>query len=591
MGATTQVSIRAWLAGILLALLAAVAPSPATAATAGGLKQLTGTKGCIVDEASVPTGCEDVRAMQNIGDVAVSPDGENAYVTSIDRDAIVVFDRDATTGALTQKPSITGCVTSNPGFSGPDSCNLVAPAEILDGAHGVAVSPDGANVYVASAASGRLTGFNRAGDGTLTLNNFSNFSGSSHPISSVAVSPDGATVYLGGTGNGGQVAQYRREPGGAITFINCWAVSACPQSAPNLGPVRDVEVSPDNKELLVATGAALLGWDRVTAAGPTQGNLTPSGSVNRCVSATTLSGTCQAQPAMVELRNLAFADGGARLLVASDFSLSQVNRNPTTNDLAPDTTGNCFSYPASVFAGCTPVPGGNCCTDFYPAREVAATPNGDNVYLGTKAPNPNIYGLESTGAMSLIPAPLGCTNPSGAEGCATFRQGVGVEAMATAPNNRHLYAGGNNRLFSFAIDRPPTCANVSAEIDLNTAGPVQLSCTDPDGDALTYEIVSQPAKGSLGGVQGSSVTYGPFLGTSGTDTFTYRARGAGIASDPATATVTVGESEACLEARTKLKKAKKKLKKLKKNDAPAAKLKKAKKKVKKAKKAVKKACG
>lgn len=595
MAGLLQTPIRAACALVPLALIAwlMVTPSPAAAASAGGLKQLTGTKGCIVDEVSIPAGCEDVRAMQNIGDVAISPDGENAYVTSIDRDAVVVFDRNATTGALTQKTSITGCVTSNSGFSTPDSCNLITPPELLDGARGVAVSASGANVYVVT-DSGRLVAFNRAGDGTLALNNSSNFSGAGNPLNSVAVSPDGATVYPAGTGGGGIVGVYSLDADGSVTFKTCYAVTTCPQSAPNLGPVTDVEVTPDNRELLITTTTALLGWDRVTAVGATQGNVTPSAAVNRCVSATTLSGTCQARAGMLEVKALALADGGSRVFVAGGQSLTVVNRDPATNVLTPDTAGNCFTYPTANFTGCTSVSGSACCTNFYPARDVVAMPNGDNVYLGTRASNPTIYGFDSSGALSLIPAPLGCTNPTASEGCSTFRQGVAVEAMAAAGNSRHVYAGGNSRLFSFVLDRPPTCANVSAETELNTAGPVQLSCSDPDGDPVTYEIVSQPAKGSLGSVQGSTVTYGPFLGTTGTDTFTYRARAAGVPSDRATATIDVvagGDDEACAEARAKLKKAKKKLKKLRKNDAPAAKIKKAKKKVKKAKKKVAEACG
>jgi hypothetical protein len=68
---------------------------------------------------------------------------------------------------------------------------------------------------------------------------------------------------------------------------------------------------------------------------------------------------------------------------------------------------------------------------------------------------------------------------------------------------------------------------------------VTLSCSDPDGDAVTYEKVTDPSRGTLAGISGNHVSYGPQPGTSGVDSFQYRARAAGVASDPATALVNV----------------------------------------------------
>ena len=51
-------------------------------------------------------------------DVAVSPDGANVYVASIASfsgvsDGVLVFDRNPSTGALTQKAGTSGCVTED----------------------------------------------------------------------------------------------------------------------------------------------------------------------------------------------------------------------------------------------------------------------------------------------------------------------------------------------------------------------------------------------------------------------------------------------------------------------------------------------
>ncbi len=65
-----------------------------------------------------------------------------------------------------------------------------------------------------------------------------------------------------------------------------------------------------------------------------------------------------------------------------------------------------------------------------------------------------------------------------------------------------------------------------------------LTCTDPDGDALTLSIVDGPSKGSLDGMNGGAVTYTPDAGESGADSFTYRASDGTAQSAPATVSIT-----------------------------------------------------
>ena len=62
-----------------------------------------------------------------MGDVVVSPDGENVYVTSTTRNAISIFDRNTTTGRLTQKTGVLGCITVTAATATNENCNLIAP--------------------------------------------------------------------------------------------------------------------------------------------------------------------------------------------------------------------------------------------------------------------------------------------------------------------------------------------------------------------------------------------------------------------------------------------------------------------------------
>ena len=76
----------------------------------------------------------------------MSPDGRSAYVASFFSSAVDVFDRDTATGALVQKAGAAGCIADTPTAGCTDGRSLAGP-------RGVAVSPDGLSVYVASSAA------------------------------------------------------------------------------------------------------------------------------------------------------------------------------------------------------------------------------------------------------------------------------------------------------------------------------------------------------------------------------------------------------------------------------------------------------
>ena len=77
---------------------------------------------------------------------------------------------------------------------------------------------------------------------------------------------------------------------------------------------------------------------------------------------------------------------------------------------------------------------------------------------------------------------------------------------------------------------------------------VTLNCSDPDGDALTYSKVTDPAHGALGAASGNSVTYTPANGYFGADSFTYKASDGTADSAPATVSLTVTHAPSCSNA-------------------------------------------
>jgi hypothetical protein len=91
-------------------------------------------------------------------------------------------------------------------------------------------------------------------------------------------------------------------------------------------------------------------------------------------------------------------------------------------------------------------------------------------------------------------------------------------------------------------NRCPDGVNASAQT-VNVTKDAQMSITlqasDGNGDALTYSIVSQPAHGTLGMLNGAAVTYTPASGYTGADQFSFNASDAVVTSNTAVVTINV----------------------------------------------------
>lgn len=121
-------------------------------ARTGRLSQPPGAAGCVNENGS--GACADGTALQGAIALAVSPDGRNVYLASGGSDAVAVFARARTTGALAQLPGTLGCV----GAALPGTC---AESRGLTGAYAVTVSPDGRNVYAAGPFDDAIVTFAR----------------------------------------------------------------------------------------------------------------------------------------------------------------------------------------------------------------------------------------------------------------------------------------------------------------------------------------------------------------------------------------------------------------------------------------------
>jgi DNA-binding beta-propeller fold protein YncE len=362
--------------------------------TSGELTQLAGAAGCVSEDGSGGA-CADGNALKGPQTVAVSPDGKNVYVATGFSHAVVVFQRNPTTGALTQLPGHAGC-TSHSGSEG--TCT---DGRALNGPTSVAVSPDGNNVYVGSLFSHSIAVFQRdattgeltqlpAGAGCVREDGRGCRDGRGLDfLRSVTVSPDGKTVYASGS----SVAILRRntttgalfQPGDPSSCVSDTGSTPSDQvctDAKALAVPESVAVSLDGKNVYAASSAsdAVAVFRRNTTNGTLTQLAGPAGKAG-CVSETGSGGTCADGKALERPFAVAVSTDGKSVYAASIRSdaVSAFTRN-TTNGVLTQLPGQ---------AGCVSETGsGGTCADgkaLDEASAVAVSPDGGSVYVGTQA--------------------------------------------------------------------------------------------------------------------------------------------------------------------------------------------------------------
>jgi DNA-binding beta-propeller fold protein YncE len=367
------------LAGLVLLLTAGVA-----LAVTGAITQPAGTAGCISEDGVGQ--CTAGQALSGAWGVAVSPDGKSVYVASSSSDAVARFNRNTTTGALTQPTGTAGCISE----TGAGPC---ADGHGLNGPQGVAVSPDGKSVYVGSLASDAVVRLNRnTTTGAITqpagsagcISDSGGSCADGHGLVSpfgVVVSADGKSVYV--ATNNTVVRLNRNTTTGAITQP---AGTAGCISEDGTGPCADghgffqqkgVAVSPDGKSVYVATIAAVLRLNRNT----TTGAITQPTGTAGCISDDG-SGPCADGHGIFGPYWVAVSSDGKNVYAVSVLSnaVARLNRNTTTGAITqPAGTAGCISED-----GTGPCADGHALSD---PRAVAVSADGKSVYFATFSSN------------------------------------------------------------------------------------------------------------------------------------------------------------------------------------------------------------
>ena len=414
--------------------------------------------------------------------LAVSPDGGDLYAVSGIGSAVVQFRREPAGGALT----FAACTTSNNGVS---ACSQIPGAAFagvdtgLSGLRGVAISPDGRNLYTAAEHGDAVATFARdTSTGALTyvgcVSSDSDVGGCAQlpgsvadgtntPLAglrSVTVSPDGSSVHVAAAGSDAVTTFARDQASGALTFLGCTTssttTSGCTTipgataSGTNTGLDQpySVAVSPDGKSTYAAgfDGYSIARFDRAA-----------NGALNYrdCLSSKTTVTGCTPVPtsttngddsSLGNATSVTVSADGRSVYAAAEFAatLTHFARDPAGGALSQV---ECFTTNADL-PGCTQVPGAasNAANSPLENLEAAvASDDGNNVYVASYEGSLARFDRDPasgtlTYADCLTAAPEiggGCTAlpVSAANGVNTAFHSL--SSLALSPDGRNLYAG------------------------------------------------------------------------------------------------------------------------------------------------------
>jgi len=313
--------------------------------------------GCVKDDASAATCATSSDGLNSARFIAVY--GNHVYVTGGDDDAVAVFTR-GSGGALVPASCVEGT-----GGSSATCTDLASGVNVLDGAEGIAVSPNGAQVYVAAQNASRLVVLNRnPTTGALTFAS-STTTGLSNPRE-LAMAPDGKGVYVA-SANDGVVAAFLRDTGtGGVTAAG---------TTGGISLAVGVAVSPDN--LHVYAGGSSSGSVRTYTRNPATAALTQAGCAKDTASVAT---GCVIAEGLAGVEGVAVSPDGASVYGAgaADDAVVAMTRQPITGALGP------LECVRDVGAG-----GGGCASanGLDSAHGVAVSPDNKNVYVTGQSDN------------------------------------------------------------------------------------------------------------------------------------------------------------------------------------------------------------
>jgi hypothetical protein len=514
--------------------------------------------------------CQDDALVATPYQVAVSPDGRHAYATSFNDPAggaLTTFDRNPTTGGLTQRSGTADCYRDAP--AGGDCTDVESMADPL----GVIVSADGDHVYVAAWGSHGVTVFNRdSGTGRLTQKAAPNgcIKNTGDGVTCKAgralgndfqlfPSPDGKNIYVTAQTGGGAIAilsvnadgelSQQQNIDGCVTENGTDGAGHTCTDGTQIGLGVQLAIAPDGSHVYGASSSrnaiTLFNRDQAT------GGLTQKNDPFGCISQT---GSPDPNPPNSNLCQVdAHVSNPLSVRISPDgrFVYALSGNNPGSVIVfaraRPADGGNGLL----TFSSCVHETGGGGCADVRLLRSVESasiSPDGQALAAQNVSTGVAFFDIDpATGALTQRAGAPGCATANGtapdASPCTDLPTAFGGGTADFVTNTSLTYASGasGGQIAVFDRDFAPVCQPATVTVPFETSVAAPLSCTDANGHAITYEIVQHPTNGVLAAINqtAKTVAYDPFSGFSGTDSFTYRGNAFGASSAPATVTLNV----------------------------------------------------
>jgi hypothetical protein len=139
----------------------------------------------------------------------------------------------------------------------------------------------------------------------------------------------------------------------------------------------------------------------------------------------------------------------------------------------------------------------------------------------------------------------------------TLNGGCNVYGYVNAPSGTVIVNGGSQLVGGVTCDRlivngggllrlqaaasanhPPVANDIAVALNEDTPAAFTLAASDPDGNALTFSVLTSPGHGTLGGTA-PNLTYVPGANFNGADAFTFKASDGSADSNPATVNLTI----------------------------------------------------
>jgi 6-phosphogluconolactonase (cycloisomerase 2 family) len=375
--------------------------------------------------------CTISKALAGTAAVVVTADGRQVYVAAAGSDAITWLSRNGDTGEV----AFAGCLSDDGGTGTAGTDGQCTDGDSIDSPRAVALSPDGTNLYAAAAGSGSVLSFSRNGDtGQLAqLGCIKDYVDEGRCVDQfalggvrgIAVAPDGRDVYAVASGSDSVVTLQRDTSTGRLTFGGCISDDGTNGRCTDGEALRgasNVAISPDGASVYVAAtnSSAIVSFRRDDQTGA----LTQTG----CELNNAPPGPCDRASALAGASSVAVAADGRTVFAtaAGSGSLTAFRRDAGTGTLSE--------------ASCTvpqPAEGSPCTEGGPPSPSAVAVGAASGELLVTSVSGGVLSFAFDPGTAALTRT--GCVSSFENEGCIDGRGLVGASQVAVSPDGRSAY--------------------------------------------------------------------------------------------------------------------------------------------------------